>query len=456
MIRIIGFLAAFLALNAPQAMADNITIGIVGDQTGSYDLDKSYQVLQQGVQALQGQNLDVVLHVGDLVESTKSDQEITARFQQGVTLLNQIRVPWYMTAGDHDVNPPTFLQNSTDRSKETLFKQLYGAVNPLAQNNLYYSFDVKNYHIVVLYSLEHLDTDPRWGNIYYSKLSDAQMQWLEADLAANTPGKNGTIVLLHQPMWYNWTGWASVHQLLAKYGVNSVLAGHFHYNQSQIVQDGITYQVVGATGGTTKQGSANAGDLHHVTIMTMSPNSAPDFNMIPLSPFVQTNWTKKPIMDRIQALDTDMGNIFNFSGDSPVFVKNGALLKSCSSNDPAQLVLDGIGNAAAIPVNVAINVVADNVNVSTASFGTGFCQTDIDEYQCQMAPSAGVAVSNNSLIQASAYPVPPPLWTATLAAGSTPPNAGDVITLTINQSFNDNNQNYLVEKIGTVTIQACN
>src|SRR5437763_11885872 len=47
-----------------------IRIGIIGDQTFSPDIQASYGVLQQGVDVLAGQHLDVVLHVGDLVEST--------------------------------------------------------------------------------------------------------------------------------------------------------------------------------------------------------------------------------------------------------------------------------------------------------------------------------------------------------------------------------------------------
>lgn len=446
-----------LGLNfiTPKAWAQ-VTIGIIGDQTGAANLDVAYQVLKQGVAALQGQKMNIVLHVGDLVESTDSEAEIRTRFAQGVGLLNTLPAPWYMTAGDHDVNPPNFQQDSTDRSRESLFKQLYGAVNPLAAQTLYYSFDVQDYHVVVLYSIEHLDTDPRWGNVFYSEISDAQFEWLEQDLAANAPGKTGTIVLLHQPMWYNWTGWARVHELLAAHKVLSVVAGHFHYNQKQILLDGIDYRVIGSTGGTTKQGSSNSGDLYHVAVMTLNGTNPPAFQMIPLNPFVQTNWTDKPIMDRIQALDLNLGNIFSFAGNSPVFSQNGALVSACGSTNPAQLVLKDIGNAAAVPVNVALTVSSTPaVKVTQTVFGAGLCQTDIGEYECQLAPSAGVAVSNNSIIQMSQYPPPPALWTADIAVDAALPPTGTEITVTVAQSFNASNQTYLVYKTGVTKVQAC-
>ena len=55
----------------PSAWAD-IMIGIIGDQTGAADLDKAYGVLQQGVDAMNHERPDVVLHAGDLIESLQT------------------------------------------------------------------------------------------------------------------------------------------------------------------------------------------------------------------------------------------------------------------------------------------------------------------------------------------------------------------------------------------------
>ncbi len=432
-----------------------ISVGIIGDQTGTENLDRAYQVLQQGVAALKGQQLDVVLHVGDLLESTESEDDIRKRFAAATALLKDLPVPWYLTAGDHDVNPPVFKQNSTDRSRETLFKQLYGALNPSAAQTLYYSFDVKNYHFVVLYALEHLHTDPRWGNVFFSQVSDAQFTWLQQDLRTNAANKAGIIVLLHQPLWYNWKGWARVHALLASYKVNTVIAGHFHYNQQQTTIDDIDYRVVGSTGGTTKQGNPNSGELYHVTVMTMD-DGPPEFQMIPLAPYTQTEWTPEPIMDRVQALDQNLGSIFSFANNSPVFLENGVLVKACGSTEPAQLVLKNIGNAAAIPVNVSVTVVSSPpVNVDQAVFGQDLCQGEIGEFGCQLAPSAGIAVANTSLVEVSEYPPPAPLWTATISAQGTPPPVNAPITVKVAESFVAEGQTYLVFKTGTTSVKAC-
>jgi len=438
-------------------LASPIVVGLIGDQTGSSNIDQSYTVLQQGVDALNGLNTQptVVLHMGDLIESTQTESEIKARFSQATGILKGLKAPWYMTPGDHDVNPPTFVQNSTDRSREQLFQQLYAPLNPLVAQNLYYSFDVQNWHFIALDSLEHLDTDPRWGNVFYAELSDAQYAWLQQDLQTNAGGKDGVIVFMHQPLWYNWTGWKRIHALLSQYPVKAVIAGHTHYNQADSKLDGIQYWVVGSTGGDTKEGSANAGDLYHVTTLSLS-SSAPEFQMIPLAPFVQNSWTDRSVMDNVQALSVNLGNIYNFDSAAQVYLQNGQLTGTCGASTPATISLPGIGNAMAQPVNVAIVLNSPTTMLSAGTFGTNFCQTDIDQFSCQLSASAGVAVSNNSVVEMSEYPPPPPLWTGTVVArqGATP-SVGDSLTLELTMAFTENNQTYAISTLGNTTVKAC-
>jgi len=140
-----------------------------------------------------------------------------------------------ITAGDHDVNPPgEYTPGTTNREKEKLFLKLLNEeysqkTVPLTLNNLYYSFDFKGYHFICLYSEDNLRTDPRWGNIFMDKILDNQYEWLKSDLLSSTSSK-GIIVLIHQPMWYNWSGWKKVHNSLRNYSVLAVIAGHYHYN----------------------------------------------------------------------------------------------------------------------------------------------------------------------------------------------------------------------------------
>ncbi len=134
------------------------------------------------------------------------------------------------------------------------------------------------------------------------KILDDQYNWLQKDLQSAS-GSKGIIVLIHQPMWYNWTGWKKVHNLLRRYSVMAVIAGHYHYNQDEGYLDGIRYVIMGSTGGMTKNGSENAGNLHHVTLLTLN-NKDMDFKLIPLKGFTNTKFTSRENMDRIQAVNT--------------------------------------------------------------------------------------------------------------------------------------------------------
>ncbi|TNC08155.1 hypothetical protein FF100_30030 [Methylobacterium terricola] len=452
--------AAWLALQGPgatAARADPIVIGVIGDQTGATDLDASYRVLKQGVTAINSldRKPDVVLHVGDLIESTETPEQITARFGQATSILKTLTMPWYTTPGDHDVNPTRYLQNSTDRSRETLYKQLYSPLNPLVKDKLYYSFDVKNWHFIALDSLEHLYTDPRWGNVFYSQISDNQFAWLQRDLEAHAQGKDGIIVFTHQPLWYNWTGWSRVHELLARYPVKAVIAGHTHYNQTDTALGGIRYWVVGSTGGDIKDGSANAGHLHHVSLLSLS-GAAVDFRLIPLAPFTQSDWTSRTVMDQVQAVTVNLGNLYDFDQKAKVFLDGDRVVGACGTQEPATVTVANVGNATADPLNVSIVVNSTSVRATAGTFGAGFCDTSIDEFSCQLVASAGVAVSNNSIVQMSTYPVPPPLWVGTVVAGSgASPKVGDPIELTLTMMFRSENKSYTMAHSGKTTIKAC-
>ncbi|HEY0439237.1 MAG TPA: hypothetical protein VGD36_04120 [Xanthobacteraceae bacterium] len=305
---------------------------------------------------------------------------------------------------------------------------------------------------MVLYSLEALDTDPRWGNVFYSRVSDAQYAWLTNDLAANAANKSGIVVLLHHPMWYMWSDWDRVHRLLAQYRANTVIAGHFHYNQVDSRIDGIQYHVVGATGGDTKRGTPNAGALQHVSVLTINDDRSLDFRMVPLSPYVQIVWTGRQVMDRVQAADSLLGNLWSFAGNSPVFLQNGALVAACGASAPAKLLLSQLGNATAAPVDVSISV-TPGVTV-TGTFGDGFCLQDVGPFSCRLKESAGVGMSNTSTVQASFGAAP--LWTGTITAASPPPAVGDKIGVTVAISFTADNQTFTVDQSGTTTVQPCN
>lgn len=431
---------------------DPIKIGIIGDQTFSSDIQASYGVLQQGVDILATKDLDVVLHVGDLIESTLSPAEVTALWNQGTAILDQLPVSWYMTAGDHEVNPPVFQQDSPDRSREQLFQQLYGARVPAVLNHLYYSFNVGNHHFISLYSGESLYSDSRFGNIFLSQIYDDQFNWLANDLEANQNAR-AIVVFLHQPLWYHWSGWQRVHELLRQYRVAAVINGHLHYNQNNGELDGIRYISVGATGAFKKDGSREAGDVDHVSVLKVGSPHQVSIKLFALDS-LPLKLTPRVDMDRVQALHVQLGNFFNFTSSNPVFLKNGQLVDACTNGNPATLEITQIGAPVDRPVEVRIDFtsVPAGVALSSPSFTPGECQTVITPTRCVMARNARTFFSNYSSVEIN-QSFGPALWQSGLTSGS--PQPGTVLNLLIKTRFQGDSGNLFLQTNVSTTVQAC-
>ncbi len=172
----------FLPGCAGRHAEEPLVIGIIGDQTGTHDLDQACAVMEKAVSGLSAFQPDIVLHVGDMVESVKgiaSFEDYRSNFDRAVGIMNRLPSPWLIAAGDHEVNPPGYAPRSADRSREGWFMRLGAEAGLPLEDNLYYSYDFQGYHFVFLYALENLHTDPRWGSIFLNRMSDEQIEWLE-------------------------------------------------------------------------------------------------------------------------------------------------------------------------------------------------------------------------------------------------------------------------------------
>jgi len=394
------------------AYARPLVIGIIGDQTGASNIEHAYEIFEEGAKALKQRKPDIIFHVGDLIESRPDifsckptpqvRKDITDQFKKGVKILSNIGIPWYLTPGDHDVNPCLFVQNSPDRSREKLFHTLYKAINPKVSNNLYYSFDIEDYHIISLYSQEHLHTDPRWGNVFLARLSEKQLAWLKEDLTrADSIGKQ-MVVFLHQPLWYNWTEWADIHEILQQYQTLTVVAGHFHYNQEQAKTGGFNYRTVGATGGDIKKASTNAGGIQHVTLLTLDKNKTL-FEIIPLGETTGTavSFTQRKHMDWMQSLDINLGNAWEFAKDNPLFFKGNVLVNDCDSNNSAIIHINKVGNPTRVPVKTKISLLypEQGLRLSNGKFSNNVCLSQENPTNCTLMPSALIGESNVSSVK---------------------------------------------------------
>jgi len=427
------FLILFMVF-AFEAYAEQIRIGIIGDQTWSRDLAASYRIMEQGISLLMDQNPDIIVHTGDIVESAAGEAEMERGFKRASDLLGKTRVPWCLAAGDHDVNPPEYYPDSRDRSREAFFLSLLRQRVPFVRN-LYYSFDRGPFHFIILYSGEHLHTDPRWGNVFLSRLSDRQYGWLRQDLEANKE-KEAVIVFVHQPLWYNWSGWSRVHRLLRAYPVAAVVAGHFHYNQDEGTLDGIRYVVVGATSGETKRGGPGAGAVHHVTLMTVNSERKVHLHPIAVSSPGEMSFGVRSDMDRVQALASAVTEFEGSRAVAGLYLKEGnRLVDDCSGDRPARLKLGPFGNALDIPLSITVGFrsTSPSITLASSAYDKEAC-TSVEGATCLMRPSYGISIANTSLVVPDK--ATKPLWEGVLGlAGEIDTTKGHTAGLDVVLSF---------------------
>lgn len=400
-----------LALLTCALWAQDLRIGIIGDQTGYRDLAASYRVLERGVERLKREKPHIVIHTGDLVESTRAEDEVRANFQQAARTLDQLGVPWHLAPGDHDVNPPQYQPDSQDRSRERLFHDLYRIQQPGLEPFLAHSTDVRGYRLIFLNALEHLHTDPRWGNVFLARLSDTQTTWLKRELARpNAP--NGTVVVLHQPLWYNWAGWQPVHDLLRASKVRAVIAGHFHYNQDEGERDGIRYLVAGPTGGALQNRTPSSGGFDQVAVVQITRDRVIP-RAIPLDGSEPAPFLARSEADPLQALDMLLGEQYAFPSHNTACLRDSKLADA--DGGEVEIRVGELANPIASPISIRISPPEPPFRWRTSAFAERLCSSSTRD-TCTLEPGTRVAVSNPSSL--TLQPGRPTSWTAILESDS--------------------------------------
>lgn len=171
-------------------------------------------------------NPDFYVHVGDMIHAhTHSKDIIKTEWQIFNQEIKPIKNKFYPTPGNHDITTVEAID---------IYKQNWN-------NKLYYSFDIKNIHFIVLNAFTNVDS-------FYT-LDYQQQLWLQKDLENN---KNKIIfVSLHPPLYLsNWNYWENFHQLFAKYNVKAVFTGHNHIYNHKII-DKINYFCINTSGNIT-------------------------------------------------------------------------------------------------------------------------------------------------------------------------------------------------------------
>ncbi len=225
-------------------MADELTIGVVTDL--HFGPEARYQGKLRKLTHRAGElardfvrqmndevRPDLVVNLGDDVEDESREADL-ARYADCQAILRTARAPLVNVAGNHDL---------IHMNREDLCR-IWQRPGPL-----YYSFDLRGWHVVILHTIERKDVDVR--------MPDTQLRWLAADLAGT---RLPAVVLMHHPAseqdletsrW--WPGRphlalvkerAELRRVLEESGrVRLVVNGHVHWNHVDVIR-GIPYVTI--------------------------------------------------------------------------------------------------------------------------------------------------------------------------------------------------------------------
>jgi len=387
-----------------------VRVGLIGDQFGAVNADSSFAVMDRAVQRLMSEQPDLLVHVGDMVESARnirSFEDYRKNWLTATAIMDKPDRPWFLTFGDHDVVPPRYEPMSSDDSREQWALSLAHLQGLPVDSLPWYGVSIKGYHFIFLYSLENLHTDPRWGSIFLNSISDRQMEWLKAELESHKKAK-GIIVVLHHPHWYVWSNWYRVHELLRRYPVRAVVAGHFHYAQDEGVLDGIRYFIMGSSGGVINNTDANSGGAFVYGLMTLSGKRAPAFLLREVYSDSVIAVPSRRSMDRIQAIQCMLDDLWQ---DENIVLRQGKLFgKSGDRLLPLRSIgLESISNPIDLPIRISIGY--DSTLIGAARWNAGPAQGD-GGAELELSPGLGAGWANYSNV--GKWDKSKPVWVAEL------------------------------------------
>jgi predicted phosphodiesterase len=168
---------------------------------------------------------DFVIQVGDMIHGyTYEPEHIRGEWDRFKGQIAPLTIPFYPVPGNHDVGT---------RALENVYKEVWG------ENKLFYSFDHKESHFIIL------DTD---YNLNYGKITPNQLEWLSKDLEASKEAEH-IFIFMHQPIWRSKNaGWDELTALLKKYEkARAIFTGHTHENCFEEV-DGFRCYIINSSG----------------------------------------------------------------------------------------------------------------------------------------------------------------------------------------------------------------
>ena len=278
---------------------------VVGDRTGGH---------RPGVFAAAMQQLSLlqptfVLSVGDLIEGyTASESTIEAQWDELDAIVQTLPMPFFYTAGNHDLSNPLMTDIWARRLGKTYWHFVHDDVLFISLNTedpptalpeasmagharleAGMAKDPVGTQTKLLAYVRDRDAPKKPGEV---AISDTQVAYV-ASVLNQYPNVRWTFLLMHKPAWlYDNPAFLEVESLLADRPY-SVIAGHEHYYSHEKRHDR-DYIDMGTTGGVWLQDGPGRTD--HILLVTMAAGG-PVYANIKLNGLSDQRGVPDPIFD---------------------------------------------------------------------------------------------------------------------------------------------------------------
>lgn len=187
-----------------------------------------------------------VMSVGDLIEGyVDTADQLNKQWDGFLSDLAPLQFPFFFVSGNHDVGRPLWYDVYRQRIGPTWYYFIY-------QDVLFLILDTND------------------GPDHSTGMSDQQLAWIEEVLRKHPANSvRWTMIFQHKPLWNdNNPQWLRIRKMLADRQKVTVMAGHIHeYMATQI--DGLEHVALATTGGGSPLRGKDAGELDHITWVTM-------------------------------------------------------------------------------------------------------------------------------------------------------------------------------------------
>ncbi len=233
------------------------TFIVMGDSRPGLPAEAQPRMFKDLIMRADAYNPGFVVHTGDAIYGSSSLGKVQEQYKDFKDAVKPLRAKLYLTIGNHEV------QNR--EANQTFFEKEIGG--------LYYSFDLKGSHFIVLDS--HIVGEA-------GRIAGKQLDWLKEDLRKSRTARH-RFVFIHMPL-YPVDGHMgacldahpeerdALHKLFMLNRVDTVFVGHEHFFDEQ-KRNGVRYVISGGAGAPVFPSLKGKGDFYHFVIVNVNGDS---------------------------------------------------------------------------------------------------------------------------------------------------------------------------------------